>query len=240
MERKTRLARFHHWRLRNIPHRQFVLLLAAGTGLGTGLAAVLLKNLVHFIQAGLSSGIAGEFNYLYFIYPVVGILLTILILRFIIREKIIQGIPAVLHAISSKNSILKRHNVFSSLISSAITVGFGGSVGLEGPTTITGAAIGSNIGKFLRVNYKTITLLLGCGAAGAMAGIFNAPVAAIVFALEVIMLDLTMSSLIPLLVASMTAALTSNLLIGKEILFHMDLEDAFRISDVPYFILLGV
>ena len=126
------------------------------------------------------------------------------------------------------------------MITSALTVGFGGSVGLEGPTVATGSGIGSNLGRFLRVNYKTITLLLGCGAAGAMAGIFNAPIAAIVFALEVIMLDLTMSSLVPLLVASVTAALTSHLLIGNEILFHIHLQDDFSFQDVIYFIFLGI
>lgn len=240
MENKTRTARFHAWRLKNIKHRQFVLILAAAVGLSTGLAAAILKNLVHLIQQGLSSGLVSEFNYLYFIYPLIGILLAILFLNYVIKERVGHGIPSVLYAISKRSSIMKRHNMFSSLITSAFTVGFGGSVGLEGPTVATGSSIGSNLGKFLRVNYKTITLLLGCGAAGAMSGIFNAPIAAIVFALEVIMLDLTMASLVPLLVASVTAALTSHLLIGSEILFHMDVTDNFRFRDVLYYILLGI
>ena len=240
MDKRSRLARFHAWRLKNIKHRQFVLLLAAMVGLSAGLGAAVLKNLVHLVQAGLNSGIVSEFNYLYFVYPIVGIFLAVVFLNYGIKEKVGHGIPSVLYAISRRSSIMKRHNMFSSVISSALTVGFGGSVGLEGPTVATGSSIGSNLGKFLRVNYKTITLLLGCGAAGAMAGIFNAPIAAIVFAIEVIMLDLTMSSLVPLLVASVTAALTSHLLIGNEILFHIDLQDKFNFNDVFYFIGLGV
>lgn len=240
MENKTRTARFHAWRLKNIKHRQFVLILAAAVGLSTGLAAAILKNLVHLIQEGLGSGLVSEFNYLYFIYPLIGICLAVLFLNYVIKERVGHGIPSVLYAISKRSSIMKRHNMFSSVITSAFTVGFGGSVGLEGPTVATGSSIGSNLGKFLRVNYKTITLLLGCGAAGAMSGIFNAPIAAIVFALEVIMLDLTMASLVPLLVASVTAALTSHLLIGNEILFHMDVTDNFRFRDVMYYILLGI
>ena len=213
MGKKSRLARFHTWRLKNIKHRQFVLILSAFVGLAAGLGAAILKNLVHLIQRALNSGIVMEFNYLHFIYPLIGISLAVLFLKYGIRQKVGHGIPAVLYAISKRSSIMKRHNMFSSVISSALTVGFGGSAGLEGPTVATGSSIGSNIGQVLRVNYKTVTLLLGCGAAGAMAGIFNAPIAAIVFALEVIMLDLTLSSLVPLLVASVTAALTSHLLI---------------------------
>lgn len=240
MQKKTRLARFHTWRLKNIKHRQFVLFLSAIVGLAAGLGAAVLKNLVHLIQEGLTSGIAMEFNYLYFIYPIVGMSLAIVFLKYGIKERVGHGIPSVLYAISKRSSIMKRHNMFSSIIASALTVGFGGSAGLEGPTVATGSSLGSNLGRLLRVNYKTITLLLGCGAAGAMAGIFNAPIAAIVFALEVIMLDLTMSSLVPLLVASVTAALTSHLLIGDEILFHIDLSDRFSSSEVIYFILLGI
>ena len=240
MEKKSRQARFHAWRLKNVKHRQFVVLLSALVGLSAGLGAAVLKNLVHIIQNALTSGFVMEFNYLYFIYPILGMTLVVVFLKYILKEKVGHGIPAVLYAISRRNSLMKSHNMFSSVVTATLTVGMGGSVGLEGPTVATGAAIGSNLGKFLRVNYKTVTLLLGCGSAGAMAGIFNAPIAAIVFALEVIMLDLTMSSLIPLLVASVTAALTSHLLIGNDILFHMNLKDQFLFSDVLYFILLGI
>ena len=240
MEKKTRLARFHTWRLKNVKHRQFVLLLSALVGFSAGLGAAVLKNLVHLIKDLLTSGFVMEFNYLYFIYPIIGMSLAIVFIKYGIKDKVGHGIPAVLYAISKRSSMMKRHNMFSSIVSSALTVGFGGSVGLEGPTVATGSSIGSNLGQFLRVNYKTVTLLLGCGAAGAMAGIFNAPIAAIVFALEVIMLDLTMSSLVPLLMASVTAAVTSHLLIGDEILFHITLSDKFQFNDLIYFVLLGV
>ncbi|MEQ8325117.1 MAG: chloride channel protein [Vicingaceae bacterium] len=240
MEKKSRMVKFHAWRLKHIKHRQFVIILAAIVGLSAGLGAAVLKNLVHLIQNGLTSAVVMKFNYLFFIYPIVGMTLAVLFLKYVLKERVSHGIPAVLYAISKRSSIMKRHNMFSSVIASALTVGFGGSAGLEGPTVATGSSIGSNLGRFLRLNYKTITLLLGCGAAGAMAGIFNAPIAAIVFALEVIMLDLTMSSLVPLLVASVTAALTSHLLIGDEILFHIDLSDQFNFSDVIYFVMLGI
>ena len=240
MEKKTRLARFHTWRLKNVKHRQFVLLLSALVGFSAGLGAAVLKNLVHLIKDLLTSGFVMEFNYLYFIYPIIGMSLAIVFIKYGLKDKVGHGIPAVLYAISKRSSMMKRHNMFSSIVSSALTVGFGGSVGLEGPTVATGSSIGSNLGQFLRVNYKTVTLLLGCGAAGAMAGIFNAPIAAIVFALEVIMLDLTMSSLVPLLMASVTAAVTSHLLIGDEILFHITLSDKFQFNDLIYFVLLGV
>ncbi len=240
MAKKSLLAKFLIWRMKHISQRQFVLVLSALVGLASGLAAVILKNAVHYIKQLLTSSFISDFNYLYFAYPVIGILITILFVKYVLRQPVGHGIPAVLYAISKKNSIMKRHNMFSSMISSTLTVGFGGSAGLEGPTVATGSSIGSNIGRTLHLNYKTITLLLGCGAAGAMAGIFNAPIAAIVFALEVIMLDLTLSSLVPLLVASASAALVSNLLMGSEILFKVSLTEFFEPSDVPFYILLGL
>lgn len=210
-------------------------------GLASGIGAVIIKNSVHFIQHLLTSGFSKELhNYLYFGYPIIGILITVVIIKFIIRQQVGHGIPSTLYAISKKNSIMRRHNLFSSIITSMFTVGFGGSAGLEGPTVATGASFGSNIGQLLRLNYKTTTLLLGCGAAGAMSGIFNAPIAAIVFALEVIMLDLTIASLIPLLVASVTAALTTWLLMGNLTLLPILLQDSFSLSDVPFFIFLGI
>lgn len=233
-------ARLLLWRHKHIKHRQFVLILSALVGFSTGLAAVILKNLVHFIQHALTSGFAREINYLYFVYPLIGITVAVLFMKYILKKRIGHGIPSTLYAISKKSSIMPRHNMFSSIIASTFTVGFGGSAGLEGPTVSTGSSIGSNIGQVLRVNYKTVTLLLGCGAAGAMAGIFNAPIAAIVFALEVIMLDLTMASLVPLLVASVSAALTSHLLVGSERLFNIRLHEAFDASDVIFYILLGI
>jgi len=210
-------------------------------GLAAGFSAVIIKNLVHFIKGFLASGFGREHhNYLYFILPAIGIFFTIVFVRFIIKEHIGHGIPKVLYAISRTRGKIKRHNIFSSIITSTLTVGFGGSVGLEGPTVVTGAAIGSNIGQLLRLDYKQIMLLLAFASAGAMAAIFKAPIAAIVFALEVIMIDLTMASLVPLLIASATGAITSYLFLGQDVLYTFELKEKFIMGDIPYYILLGI
>jgi len=210
-------------------------------GIASGLAAVVIKNSVHFIRNFLTEGFAHDYhNYLYFAYPLIGILITVSIIRYLLRRPVGHGIPSALFAISKRSSIMPRNDMFSSIITSAFTVGFGGSAGLEGPTVATGAAIGSNIGRWFRLNYKTKTLLIGCAAAGAMAAIFKAPIAAIIFALEVIMLDLTMASLIPLLLASVSAALTSRFFLGEDVLFHFPVKDVFHMNDLPFFALLGV
>ncbi|MFH2096075.1 MAG: chloride channel protein, partial [Bacteroidota bacterium] len=227
--------------MKNISNKQFMMFLAVLVGLSVGLGAFVIKKLVHLIQYLLTQGFSTHYqNYLLLLYPAVGILLVVLFIKFVLRQHVGHGIPSVLYAISKTNGIIKRHNMFSSVITSALTVGFGGSVGLEGPTVATGAAIGSNIGRFFRLNYKQIILLLGCACAGAMASIFKAPIAAIVFALEVIMLDLTMASLLPLLLASVTAALTSYLLMGQNVLYPVKVEGSFYIMDVPFFIMLGI
>jgi CIC family chloride channel protein len=229
------------WRLKHIKDRPFILILSAFIGFTSGLGAVLIKNSVHFIQSLLTKGFARDYhNLLYFAYPVIGILLSVLIARFIIKQRVGHGIPTVLYSISRQNGLIRKHNMFSSIITSALTVGFGGSVGLEGPTVATGAAIGSNIGRALHLNYKTRVLLIGCAAAGAMSAIFKSPVAAIVFAIEVIMLDLTLSSLVPLLLASISAYVTSYLFLGDGILFHFKLIDAFNYANIPFYIILGV
>jgi CIC family chloride channel protein len=221
--------------------RQFILFLSALIGLLVGLGAVVIKNLVHFIDIFLTEGLVQQFHhYLYFIFPTIGILIVILFIRYINKRPVQHGIPGVLHAISKNNAMIRRHNLYSSVITSAITVGFGGSVGLEGPTVATGAAIGSNIGRTFRMSYKQIILLLGCACAGAMAAIFKAPIAAIVFALEVIMLDLTLASLVPLLVASVTAALTSYLFMGQNVLYSVDIRDPFLMNHIPWYITLGI
>ena len=222
-------------------NKTFMMIISVVIGLLSGLAAVVIKNSVHFIQDLLTSRFAiFQENFYYFALPAVGILIAVLFVRFILRDYVGHGIPSVLHAIGKNNGIIKRHNIFSSVITSALTVGFGGSVGLEGPTVATGAAIGSNLGQMLRFNYKQIMLLLALACAGAMAAIFKSPVAAIVFALEVIMIDLTMASLIPLLIASVTAVLTSYFFLGDTVLYPFKIEEAFRFSHLPYYILLGV
>lgn len=232
--------KFLIWRRRHMTDRQFLLLLSIIVGFSSGLLAVVLKFFVHLIQDLLESKTtAGYENYLFLIYPAIGIILTILIIKYLIKRNVGHGIPSTLYAISRKNSRIPFKSTFSSIITSMITVGFGGSVGLEGPTVGASSAIGSNYARLGRVNYKTTTLLLGCGAASAMSGIFLAPIAAIVFALEVIMLDLTAGSLIPLLMASVTATLTSSFFSGNELLFNVQLTERFTFSDLPFYILLG-
>ena len=239
-QRKTVTA-FHLWRRRNIANRQWIMLLSILVGFVSGISAVIMKNLVHLVQSLLThSFVINYHNYLYFIYPIIGIFLTILFLKVVLKKKVGHGIPSTLYAISTKNSVIQKFNMYASIVSSVLTVGFGGSVGLEGPAVSTSAAIGSNVGRAGRVNYKATTLLLGCGAAGAMAGIFNAPIAAIVFALEVIMLDLTAGSLIPLLLASVSAALTSNFIAGDSVLFNVEITEMFTLNDTLFYVLLGI
>ncbi len=235
------LRRFLYWRYRHLSDRQFMGILAVIVGLASGFAAVIIKNAVHFIQELLNYSIIDNYRgYMNLVLPIIGIALTVFFIRFILRRRIGHGIPGVLYAISQDKGKIHKHNMFSSIISSALTVGFGGSVGLEGPTVATGAAMGSNIGQLFNLNYKQITLLLGCACAGAMAAIFKAPIAAIVFALEVIMLDLTMASLIPLLIASVTAALTSYFFLGIDYIYHFKLTETFSLPDLPFYILMGI
>ncbi len=217
------------------------MILSLIVGIGSGLAAVVIFNLVHLIQNLLSKGINKEqFNFLYLIYPIVGISLSVIFIKYILRQRVGHGIPSVLYAISKNQAIIKAHNLFSSVITSALTVGFGGSVGLEGPTVATGGAIGANIGKVLRLSFRNRVLLLGCASAGAMAAIFKAPIAAIVFAFEVIMLDLTTKSIIPILISSTSATLTSYFFLGQKVGYPFEVKYEFLLSELPYFLALGV
>ena len=235
------LKKFLTWRIKHVTNKQFLHVLAILVGLASGFAAVTIKNTVHLIQQLLTSGFSSDLhNYLYFIYPAIGIFLTLIFTNYILKRKVGHGIPSVLYAISKTSGKIRSHNIFSSIISSSLTVGFGGSVGLEGPTVATGAAIGSNIGRVLHLNRKQVILLLGCASAGAMAAIFKAPIAAIVFALEVIMLDLTMASLVPLLLASVSAALTSYFFLGQDVIYTFSIEDKLRFSDIPFYIIMGL
>ncbi len=237
----TILKKFLVWRLRHVDDKRFMLILSGVIGVLAGLAAVVIKNSVRFIHDFLNSNVATEYeNYRYIFFPAIGILITLLFIKFIIRQHVGHGVPSVLFAISKSNGVIKRHNIFSSIITSTFTVGFGGSVGLEGPTLATGAAIGSNLGRLLHLNYKQIILLLGVASAAAMAAIFKSPVAAIVFAIEVIMIDLTMASVVPLLIASSTAVLTSYLFLGQTVLYPSDITQGFELKDIPFYILLGI
>lgn len=238
---QRKVNKFNIWRKRFLSERQFVLLLSILVGLMAGLAAVFMKNMVSIIEELLTMGFTKQYeNILFFVYPGLGMLIAVLIVRFLIKRKVGEDIPEVLFAISRMRSIIPKYRMYSSVITSIIVVGFGGSVGLEGPTTGTSAAIGSNLARKARLNYNTTTLMLGCGATGAIAGIFNAPIAAIVFALEVIMLDLTAGSLIPLLLASISAALTSHFIFGDSILFDVSVIDDFSYRELPFFVLLGI
>ncbi len=232
------IRRFRNKRLTN---KQLVLILSLFTGTLAGLAAVILKNTVHYLRIFLTDHVlTGRFTFLYLIFPLVGMLITYLLTRYWIRENISHGISRILHSISQKGGQLKRHDTYSNLAGSAITVGFGGSVGLEAPIVLTGSAIGSRIGQFFHLEYKSMVLLIGCGAAGAISGIFMAPIAGVLFALEVLYLDLTMASLIPLLISSVCSATIAGALMGKSIVFSFQLTETYGLSDLPFFILLGI
>nr|NQU90142.1 chloride channel protein [Bacteroidota bacterium] len=234
------LTYIFYLRKKYLNDRQYMMILSIVIGFLSGLAAVVIKNAVKFVKSLLTAGFNVELdNVLYIFYPVIGIIITVIFIRFILRQYVGDGVPTVLYAISKNNGILKAHNMFSSMVTSALTVGFGGSVGLEGPTVATGAAIGSNIGKFLHLNYKQTVTLLAVASAGAMSAIFKSPIAAIIFAVEVIMLDLTLASLAPLLLSSVTAALTSYFFLGMDVLYPFDIVEKFRMKDISLYILLG-
>ena len=204
-------------------------------------AAYILHTLIHQIQAILTEGFEiNSFNWLYLVFPVIGIYLTSLFVRYVVRDNISHGITRILYAISSKRSHLKPHNCWSSVIASAITIGFGGSVGAEAPIVLTGSAIGSNLGQLFKIDNKTMMLLVGCGAAAAIAGIFKAPIAGLVFTLEVLMVDLTMASLLPILVASITANVFTWALMGGKSLFTFVLDSAWQVDRLPACVLLGL
>ncbi|GAO31561.1 chloride channel protein [Geofilum rubicundum] len=229
------------WRVKNIPHRNFVLVLAMVVGIFSGLAAVILKNAIHFVHSLLTEGFdLTDWNYLYLLYPMIGIFITILFVRYIVKDDISHGVTKILYAISKKDSNIKTHNTFTSVIASTFTIGFGGSVGAEAPIVLTGASIGSSLGRLFHMNYKTITLLIGCGAAGAIAGIFKAPMAGLMFTLEVLMLDLTAVSIIPLLLAAVCAASVAYFFLGEGAEFTFLLESPFVLENLPYYVILGI
>lgn len=237
----TLIRRIVEWRENHVSDKQFVLLLAVFVGFFAAVAAFVLHWIIRQIQLLLTSGfVANDVNWLYLVYPVIGIYLTSLFIKHIVKDNISHGITRILYAISSKRSRLKAHNMWSSVIASAITIGFGGSVGAEAPIVLTGSAIGSNLGKAFKMDNRTLMLLVGCGAAAAIAGIFKAPIAGLVFTLEVLMIDLTMASLLPILVSAVTAVLFSYVFTGSESLFQYTMSDGWMIERVPAYILLGV
>ena len=240
-DKKSLFQRFLSWRSKKIKNKHFILILSFVVGILTALAASLLKFLIEYIKHFLTENFDSTgVNWLYLVYPVVGILLTGLFIRNVVRDDISHGVTKILYAISRRQSRIKRHNTWSSLFASAITIGFGGSVGAEAPIVLTGSAIGSNLGSAFRMEHRTLMLLVGCGAAGAVAGIFKAPIAGLVFTLEVLMIDLTMGSLLPLLVSSVTAATVAYILHGTEAMFEFHMDEPFLMERIPAVLLLGI
>ena len=234
-------SRLNTWREEHISERMFVLILAFFVGLFSAVAAFVLHWMINQIVGLLTSSFdATKSNWLYLVYPVVGIYLTSLFVRYVVKDNISHGITRILYAISQKRSRLKSHNTWSSVIASAITIGFGGSVGAEAPIVLTGSAIGSNLGKLFKLDSRTLMLLIGCGAAGAIAGIFKAPIAGLVFTLEVLMIDLTMASLLPILVSCVTATCFTYIFSGDAVLFTFHLDNPWSVERVPACVLLGI
>lgn len=228
-------------RLLQLGPRRHVLLVSFVVGVLCGLAAVLLKNLAHWTRTLVNTYIVTDLQSLWLLLlPGVGILITSLFVRYVVRDDIAHGVTEILYAISRRKSYIKFHNTYSSVVSSSITIGFGGSVGAEAPIVLTGAAIGSNVGRFFGVDLKTLTLMLGCGAAAGIAAIFKAPLAGMVFTLEVLMLDLTMSSIVPLLISAVSATMVSFFLLGDAALFHFTYNVPFDLAKTPYYIILGI
>lgn len=229
------------WCEKHITERNLLLILSFVIGLLTAFAGLVLKWLIHFIQGFLTDNFdkTGA-NWLYLLYPVIGIFLTGLFVRFFVRDDISHGITKILYAISRRKSRIKRHNMWSSVIASGITIGFGGSVGAEAPIVLTGSAIGSNLGSLFRLDSKRLMLLVGCGAAGAISGVFKAPIAGLVFTLEVLMIDLTMAYLLPLLISCVTAAAVTYAFTGFEAMFQFHQDNQFLLERIPYVLVLGI
>lgn len=235
------MARLALWRVKNIKQTEFILYLSLVIGVISGLAGVILKNTIHWVRHYvLEESIQSDHNLLLLVLPLIGILITLLFVRYIIKDSLSHGVTKILYAISKSGGFLKLHHTFSNVLASTFTIALGGSVGGEAPITLTGAAIGSNLGRMFRLNHKSINLLIGCGAAGAIAGIFQAPIAGVIFTLEVLMLDLTTSSIAPLLIAAVSGTTVSYFLLGKDAEFVFRLTAPFNLENIPFYILLGI
>lgn len=233
--------KFFIWKNRNLKETQIVLIAAFLIGILTALAALILKTLIHTIQNFLTHNFTtSNANFLYLIYPIIGILIAGLFVKYIVKDDISHGVTRILYAISRKKSYLKLHNTYTSIIASSITIGFGGSVGAEAPIVLTGSAIGSNLGRFFKLEKKYLMVLIGCGAAGAIAGIFKAPIAGLLFVVEVLLLDLTTFTILPLLVTAVTATTVSYITMGRTAMFEYHQIAVFEMDRIPYVILLGI
>jgi CIC family chloride channel protein len=233
-------SKFLKWRYKNISNKTFTHILAIAVGLLAGLASVTLKNLTYFIQSSLEDGIVFSSNQLYFILPIIGLAFVFLYVKFVHKEKLEHAVSSILFALSKKKGIIDLKKIYTPLITAPLTVGFGGSVGLLGPAVASGSAISSNLGRILHLNSKTRSLLIACASAGAVASIFQSPIAAIIFAVEIFSIDFAMLSVMPLLLASVSGVLTSYFFLGNEVLFDFSLTDNFEVEDTLFYVLLGV
>lgn len=236
---KKILDRIGLWREQSIAENYFMLIISFMIGIATAISGALLKKIIELIEHYLLRNTDG-WNYWYLVLPAVGVLISGLFIKYIVRDDIGHGVSKVLYAISQKKGRIRQHNIFSSIIASAITIGFGGSVGAESPIVLTGAAVGSNVGKIFKLEQRNLILLIGCGVAGALSGIFKAPITGMVFVIEVLMLDLTMTSVLPLLVSSVTSASLSYILSGGGLLFNFNFNEPYRLDYIPFMIVLGV
>jgi CIC family chloride channel protein len=238
---KSLFRKFLIWKYKHISERQFIYILSILVGFLAGMGTVMLKNLTHYIQLLFELNFFKNHHHaLYFIFPIIGLLLVYIIKQTWLKKHIGHGISSTLHAISKLNGIIPKYNVYASLITAPLTVGFGGSVGLQGPAVSVGAALGSNAARLFHMNTKARMLLIGCAATGAMASMFKAPIAAIVFAVEIFSLDIAFTSLIPLLLASVSAVITSYMFLGIDVLLRFELTDKFQVNDIPFYILLAL
>ncbi len=241
MKISDRPGRWINWLSERMTHRQQMYAFSLFIGIVSGLAAVLLKNAVHYThQFVLKQGGLFQINFLYLAFPMLGVLLTLLYVKYFVKDEMGHGITKILYSISKKGGFLRPHNSYSSIIASTLTVGFGGSVGLESPIVVTGSSMGSNLGRLFGMNYRSITTLIGCGAAGAIAGIFKAPVAGVIFALEVLMLDIGVQSMIPLLISAVTGATISYLFLDPGVSLHYPLQGSFYLENIPWYVVLGI
>ncbi len=241
IKKKKFIIKILKWRYKYISKQQFIYILSILVGFLAGLGSVILKNLTHFIQSLLEGEIIQKYHHaFYFIFPIIGLFIVYLLKTYVIKQKIHHGIPSTLYAVAKKHGIMDRYKMYASLLLAPITAGFGGSVGLQGPAVSTGAAIGSNLAKLFRLDRKTRLLLIGCACTGAMASMFKAPIAAIIFAVEIFSLDLAFASLVPLLLASVAAVVTSYFFRGQDVLFNFNLQDTFQIKDIGFYVILAV
>jgi len=238
---KSLLRKFLIWRYKHISERQFIFVLSVLVGFLAGIGTVLLKNFTHYIRLLFELDFFNNYqNSLYFIFPIIGLILVYIIKQTWLKKHIGHGISSTLYAISKLNGIIPRYNIYAALITAPLTVGFGGSVGLQGPAVSVGAALGSNAARLFHMNAQTRMLLIGCAAAGAMASMFKAPIAAIIFAIEIFSLDIAFASLVPLLLASVSAVVTSYMFLGTDVLLNFKLIDKFEVNDILFYIVLAV